>query len=216
MTSERQAAANRANALRSTGPKTQEGKAAVRFNAFKHGLLAQDVVLPGEDAEAFEDLWNGLRAELSPVGPIEEFLVDRVVNAMWRLRRLTRAETALLHSRMQALKADRLAIEVRSYEWRLGDDFEDSRSVSDKDAHTQAREKLERATYERDRDEVLLGRAIEADAKQGEALGKLTRYERSLERSLHRDLNEIRQLQDRRRHCPVPLISEGVTLVDTE
>jgi hypothetical protein len=45
MTSERQKAANRANALHSTGPKTEEGKAAVRFNAFRHGLLAQDVVL---------------------------------------------------------------------------------------------------------------------------------------------------------------------------
>ena len=75
MTSERQKAANQANALNSTGPKTLEGKAAVRFNAFRHGLLAQDAVLPGEDVDAFEDLRNRVRAELSPVGPIEEFLV---------------------------------------------------------------------------------------------------------------------------------------------
>jgi hypothetical protein len=47
MTSERQKAANQANALHSTGPKTPEGKAAIRFNAFRHGLLAQDAVLPG-------------------------------------------------------------------------------------------------------------------------------------------------------------------------
>ena len=39
MTSERQKAANQANALHSTGPKTSEGKAVVRFNAFRHGLL---------------------------------------------------------------------------------------------------------------------------------------------------------------------------------
>ena len=52
MTSERQKAANQANALHSTGPKTPEGKAVVRFNAFRHGLLARDVVLPGEDADA--------------------------------------------------------------------------------------------------------------------------------------------------------------------
>ena len=106
MTSERQKAANRANALHSTGPKTPEGKAVVRFNAFRHGLLAQDVVLPGEEADAFEDLWNQVRANLSPIGPVEEFLVDRVVNAMWRLQRLGRAETALLHSRVHGLKAD--------------------------------------------------------------------------------------------------------------
>ena len=116
MTSERQMAANRANALHSTGPKTPEGKAVVRLNALRHGLLTRDVVLPGEDADAFEDLWNQVRADLSPVGPIEEVLVDRIVNAMWRLQRLARAETALFHWRVYGLKADRLRQEVRSYE----------------------------------------------------------------------------------------------------
>src|SRR5262245_8915589 len=104
MISERKKAANQANAVRSTGPKTPEGKAAVRFNAFRHGLLARDVVLPGEDEEAFEDLRNQVWADRSPVGPIEEFLVDRIVNAMWRLQRLARTETALLHSLVQGLK----------------------------------------------------------------------------------------------------------------
>src|ERR1700674_1658624 len=81
VTSERQAAANRVNARHSTGPKTRNGKAAVRLSARRHGLLARDVVLPGEDADAFEDLLNQVRADLSPVGPIEELLVDRVVNS---------------------------------------------------------------------------------------------------------------------------------------
>ena len=65
MTSERQKAANRANALQSTGPKTREGKAAVRLNAIRHGLLARDAVLPGEDADAFEQLWNEVHDELT-------------------------------------------------------------------------------------------------------------------------------------------------------
>jgi hypothetical protein len=116
MTSERQKAANRANALHSTGPKTPEGKAGVRLNALRHGLLTRDLVLPGEDADAFEDLWNQVRASFSPVGPIEEFLVERVVNALWRLRRLARAETALFHWRVHAFKADRLTKQVGSYE----------------------------------------------------------------------------------------------------
>ena len=104
MTSERQKAANQANALHSTGPKTPEGKAAVRFNAVRHGLLSRDVVLPGEDMDAFEDLRNQVWADLSPVGPIEEFHVDRIVTLMWKLQRLARAETALLDSRMRGLK----------------------------------------------------------------------------------------------------------------
>jgi hypothetical protein len=79
VTSERQKAANRANARHSTGPKTPKGKAVVRLNALRHGLLTRDLVLRGEDADAFEDLLNQVRADLSPVGPIEELLADRVV-----------------------------------------------------------------------------------------------------------------------------------------
>ena len=52
MTSEKQIQANRRNAHKSTGPKTPEGKAAVRLNSNKHGLRSQEVLLPGEDEEA--------------------------------------------------------------------------------------------------------------------------------------------------------------------
>jgi hypothetical protein len=71
-----------------------------------------------------------------------------------------------------------------------------------------------------DRDEGLLGRAIEADAKEGDAFAKLLRYERSLERSLFRALDELRQLQlqHRRRNRRSPAIFDAVTLAagDTE
>ena len=85
----------------------------VRLNALRHGLLGGDVVLPGEDADAFEELWNGVRADLSPVGPIEELLTDRVINALWRLQCLARAEIALFHWRAHVLKAHQLAEEGR-------------------------------------------------------------------------------------------------------
>jgi hypothetical protein len=116
ITSERRNAANRANARRSTGPKTPGGKAVVRLNPLRHGLLARDVVLPGEDTDAFEELWNRVRADLSPMGPIEELLADRVVNALWRLRRLARAETALFNWRAYVLKAHQLSEQVQSFE----------------------------------------------------------------------------------------------------
>src|SRR5215467_3767276 len=185
VTSERQKAANQANASHSTGPKTPEGKAAVRLNAIKHGLLARDVVLPGEDADAFEDLRNLVREDLSPMGPIEEYLTDRVVDAMWRLRRLARTETALFHWRMNELKAKLLFAKVGSYEQKNYLDLPRVLPViTDIPAHAEAKEALEQAKYERNRDEVLVGRAIDVDAKEGDAFGKLTRYERSLERSL--------------------------------
>ena len=95
MTSEKQAKANRKNALKSTGPKTPEGKAAVRLNALKHGLLSRETLLPGEDEEALRELDEYLRAELQPVGELENLLVDRVVAAYWRLRRLGRVEAGI-------------------------------------------------------------------------------------------------------------------------
>jgi hypothetical protein len=212
VTSERRKAANQANARRSTGPKTPEGKVAVRLNALRHGLLARDVVLPGEDADAFEDLWNRVRADLSPVGPIEELLADRVVNVMWRLRRLARAETALFHWRVHGLKAARLAEQVRSYEETLLDRLSFATDITDKASHTEATEALGQVEYERDRDEVLIGCALDADAKEGDAFGKLARYETSLERSLFRTLYELRQLQDERRNRPSSPILDAVML----
>ena len=211
MTSERQKAANRANALRSTGPKTAKGKAAIRLNAFRHGLLARDVVLPEEDADAFEELRNQVQASLSPVGPIEEFLMDQIVNAMWRLRRLAKVETLLFHSRMHAVKADRISTEMRSYEKTLLPGLLTT-VITDETAHTEVSEALECAIYERDRDEVLLGRAIAADAREGDAFAKLSRYERSLERSLLRALQELLQLQDRRQSRALSPILNAVTL----
>jgi hypothetical protein len=188
----------------------------VRLNALRHGLLTRDVVLPGEDADAFEDLWNQVRANFSPVGPIEEFLVERVVNALWRLRRLARAETALFHWRVHEFKADRLTKQVGSYEKTFLDGLSlpglySAPEITDKASHAEATEALGQARYERDRDEVLLGRALDADAKEGDAFGKLIRYERSLERSLFRTFDELRQIQGNRQNRPSFPISDAVT-----
>src|SRR5829696_5651390 len=95
MTSDRKAKANRRNALKSTGPKTTEGKAAVRFNALKHGLLSSEILLPGEDEAALQDLGERLRAELQPVGELENLLVDRITSLLWRMRRLGRVEAGI-------------------------------------------------------------------------------------------------------------------------
>ena len=57
MTCNKQARANRRNARKSTGPKTQKGKAVVRLNALKHGLLPQEVLLPNEDERSPLGSW---------------------------------------------------------------------------------------------------------------------------------------------------------------
>src|SRR5215471_7989649 len=210
MTTERQKAANQANALHSTGPKTQSGKAVVRLNALRHGVLARDVVLPGEDATVFQDLLNQVHAEFSPVGPIEELLVDRLVKLMWRLCRLGRVETALFDWRVRDLKVRQLAAEVSSYVAPVFSDSPDT-YITDQTAQTEAQEALVRARQERDGDDVFLGRALDADAKEADALSKLSRYEKSLERSLFRTLEELRRLQDRRSR-PAPPILDATAL----
>ena len=50
-TSQDRLTANRANAQKSTGPKTSEGKAASRMNATKHGLLSREVLVSGENEQ---------------------------------------------------------------------------------------------------------------------------------------------------------------------
>ena len=92
MATEKQVQANRRNALKSSGPKTQTGKAVASKNAMRHGLLARDVVIKGEDPEAFDAMQEALVLELAPEGAIEEQLVDRIAAALWRLRRLGRVE----------------------------------------------------------------------------------------------------------------------------
>jgi hypothetical protein len=211
MTTERQKAANQANARHSTGPLTQRGKAVVRLNALRHGLLARDVVLPGESADAFEELLSQVRAEFAPVGPIEELLVDRLVKIMWWFCRLDRVETALFDWRVRVLKVSQLSAEVNSYvKPALSDSF--GTYITDETAHTEAQEALARAAQERDGDDVFLGRALDADAKEADALSKLSRYEKSLERSLFRTLEELRRLQDRRSR-PAPPILDVAALV---
>jgi hypothetical protein len=95
VTSDKQIRANQRNALNSTGPKSPEGKAAASQNALTHGLLSRDVLLPGEDEAVLQELSKRLREELRPVGEVEGLLVERVIAATWRFRRLMRVEAGI-------------------------------------------------------------------------------------------------------------------------
>jgi hypothetical protein len=95
MATAKQRTANRQNARKSTGPKTPKGKAVVALNAIKHGLLSRQVLLADEDEAALVELGKRLRVHLQPVGEFEVLLVDRIVTAAWRLRRVLAIETSL-------------------------------------------------------------------------------------------------------------------------
>ena len=86
MSTTEQIKANRQNAQKSTGPKTDEGKAAVSQNAVKHGLFAESVI-KGENEADYEAFHDNFLAELAPAGAVELMLAERAVNLSWRLKR---------------------------------------------------------------------------------------------------------------------------------
>ncbi len=94
--SPRKLAARRANAKKSSGPRTPEGKAVARLNALKHGFFACDVVNPELDgpvrAEEFNSLLDALLEEFQPQSVNERILIDEVAASCWRIRRLLRYE----------------------------------------------------------------------------------------------------------------------------
>src|SRR5438874_1507155 len=93
--SERIAARNRANAQKSTGPKTDCGKTRCAMNATKHGLAGQTVVLPGEDLAAFEALHKRFFLDLRPQGILEEQCVETLTNKAWLLNRASAMQNNL-------------------------------------------------------------------------------------------------------------------------
>ena len=97
MATKRQIQANRANARKSTGPCTAEGKRAVAGNHVIHGLYAQYALLDDEDHDMFHQLRGQLHDELQPAGILEQDLVERIAMAMWQLRRVLAYETGYLN-----------------------------------------------------------------------------------------------------------------------
>ncbi len=112
-TSQRKIESNRQNGLKSTGPKTAEGKRAVRYNALKHGLLAKEVVIDSGDGKEnradFETLLSQLQEDRQPVGMLEELLVEKIASLYWRLARVYRAEKGEIQERFDAATSRRLA-----------------------------------------------------------------------------------------------------------
>jgi len=94
--SEAQLNANRANAKKSTGPKTIEGKTRSSMNSYKHGITARRVVLDNEDHDQFERLLNDYRSRFQPADGYELRVVDDLCVLHWHINRLQFIETVAL------------------------------------------------------------------------------------------------------------------------
>ncbi len=175
MTSQVQSEANRRNALKSTGPKSKKGKGRARLNALKHGLRAKDIVLASEDEREFDGLRQALITELGPEGSLEEQLAERIVVCLWRLRRVYPIEAGILRKTSLTME-NNYAIE---------------------EANRRGHESVTKAKLRREAQSP--GAAFRHDAVYGDAIGKLSRYETAIERSLFRALHLFEQMQATRR-----------------
>jgi len=99
MITDKQIQANRKNALRSTGPKTSEGKELARRNSIKHGLLSKDLIIREEDSRALQALMDDLFTTLQPQGKLEQVLTEKIGTTLWRLQRLITAESKALEDK---------------------------------------------------------------------------------------------------------------------
>src|ERR1700693_5925122 len=110
MTSWRQVQANRLNALKSTGPRTEEGKRISRRNALRHGLTAETVIDGLEDGEDYRGFEAAIVADYDAETAVERELVLRLASLLWRLRRIIAIETDLFQIQAEILRDRRHAV----------------------------------------------------------------------------------------------------------
>jgi hypothetical protein len=176
MTSNKQLHANRANATKSTGPRSQAGKGRSRLNSRKHGLAAKMLIIVGEHADDFDQLRAELMAEHDPQSALECELVARMAVILWRLRRVPSFEVAILDARHQQV-------------WN-------QKHYS----HLPEPEGQEKEEDESDEQEIDWETSVDQglalmDGRYGDTLGKIGRYETTLMNHLMKTLQTLRLLQ---------------------
>jgi hypothetical protein len=86
----------RVNGARSRGPVSPEGKARSSMNAIKHGLRSSRVVLSTECFDIYSELLQDYIDCWLPQSRFEKDLIENMVNARWRIRRIEGLETAAI------------------------------------------------------------------------------------------------------------------------
>jgi hypothetical protein len=187
--------ANRANAKKSTGPRTGQGRTRASLNRLLHGLRASTPVLPGEDPSDFTELTGKVTADVQPQGAVEEFMSERIAMGMWRLLRAERAELGVLAGRLLEVEKERALwlqskCEVDAFEELMTREA----TITDEAGHREATAQLAEIRSAEEGDLPTLGRAIAKDATAG-TIDLAMRYRTATERSLFRTLRELRDLR---------------------
>jgi hypothetical protein len=169
MSTEKQIKANRLNAQKSTGPTTAEGKAVVAQNAVKHGLFARENVIKCEKKADFDQFRGELFAGLAPVGGVEAMMAERIVSLSWRLKRAERMNSEVIDVKIARIEAG---------SWDRSE-----------------RREAGLLNSETGKSELALGWAIMRDFSDAQVLERLLIYEKRIESSLYKAMNELLKLQ---------------------
>jgi len=193
MTSEKQKAANRANAQKSTGPRTANGRARSAQNALRHGLTATTSILPDEDEAAFGALHERMLHYFEPISILEEELVEDLVRVLWRLRRVPQVEAGIFQEADHRAMINGMRKALHRMEMDLmGDVMPPTEEVK------KMRQQVADAESALPPPLAMSARGFWQDAQGSNMLGKLTRYETCLENRFHRLLRELERLQAER------------------
>ena len=173
MSTEAQILANRSNAQKSTGPRTDQGKIAISQNAIKHGLLARQDVIASESQADFDLYRDQILEELDPISPMETMLAERVVNLSWRLKRTARIQNQTIDALSVRNTTGPLAKLTKSLLFRA-QNLQTEPSESDP--------------------QLALGRLAIKDFTDARVLERLLMYERRIEHSLYKTIIELQRL----------------------
>ncbi|MBW7989776.1 MAG: hypothetical protein FVQ84_07155 [Planctomycetes bacterium] len=175
MATEAQLIANKRNARKSTGPRTNKGKSATSLNAVKHGLMARQAVISSENRNEFCLYRDWMLDELAPAGPMESMLAERIVSLSWRLKRA---------GHIQKLTID-----------AMNEDNANSPFTKLTKSLLQKKQNQSKTKTSAPAADLTLGRLAIKDFSNARVLERLLMYERRIEHSLYKTIFELQRLQ---------------------
>jgi hypothetical protein len=97
----------RQNGAQPAGTKTPEGIQKLSINPLRHGMIGKALVLTNESHAQYDALEAEYIARFQPADGVEMDLIDDMVTARWRLRRIWTMQTAAFD-----LKMDQMEVEI--------------------------------------------------------------------------------------------------------
>jgi len=204
--------ANRKNAKRGPGPASAIGKAAVRYNAVKHGLLAKHIVFRKEEEEVeFQVLVDELEQEFQPEGVLERMLVEEIAVCWWKLQIALGWELQEIRNRRKASKSVIRSLVRQSGETQVqlfqDEDGSSPAARLNWDCNELIVKSSSRENKKEEEDNILGGKEekagrMEIEARLSNSLETILRYETGLKCDLYKAIQVLKDLQASRSTAP--------------